>query len=250
MQQRDEQVAPAEAILARRREAEQDDNPQQREDDGEEDNGEAEEDDDSINREGEDEDNRFPQDLSLPVALPPDDPRRMLITAEERRIALALKRAVANNPDLVDNITDFMYAQCAIVDGDNLEKSMERLYSLQCFRQEYKIDDSAEQGVDLFRSCVKLIPHYHLSVTYHQSRGIYVMIYDNAGFFSRKVESSDETMRQWLGSSYYTELLINPDLEAVRRGSIVIVECSGYGMSDFFRYLLTTYSSIITCFDL
>ena len=214
---------PAEPAAHEHEEAHQDE-------DEDEDNVEGEDDDTNDNNEDENEDEnqrQYPQHLIPPLVLASNDPRRMLITADERRIALAIQQAVTENPDM-KSVSDFMCAQCAIVDGDNLEASMERLYGLQCFREEYQIDDTVEQGLEFFQKFTKLMPKYHLCLTYHNARGVYVLIYDNAGFYASKVDS-DETMKLWLGSSYYHGAIVTPDLEAARRGVIMIAECGGYG---------------------
>lgn len=207
-------------------------------------NEESEDDDTSHNHDTDDEEEednqqqQYPQHIIPPlVVLESNDPRRMLITPDERRRALAIKQAVQEHPDM-QGVSDFMCAQCAIVDGDNLEASMERLYGLQCFKEEYHIDDTVQQGLDLFRKFTKLMPQYHLCFTYHSARGVYVLVYDNAGFYSSRVEN-DESIQLWLGSTYYHGAIITPDLEAARRGVIMIAECDGYGMSCFVFHVFT-----------
>ena len=59
-----------------------------------------------------------------------DDPRRMRLQQEEIDNALVIKDAVAMLPEL-DSVSDFMCTQLALIDGDNVEHSMQRLHQLQ-----------------------------------------------------------------------------------------------------------------------
>lgn len=163
---------------------------------------------------------------ALPNVLLKDDPNRMRITSEERRVALLIKQAVLEHPD-IRGVSDFMCAQLAIVDGGDIEESLERLFKWQCVREEYKVSDTVEDCVYSFAKFLKIMPRYHLGFAYHDVGGNYVMIYDNANFDSRVLENEDNVIT-WMQSSYYHCDVLNPDLEAVRRGVLFMAECEGY----------------------
>jgi hypothetical protein len=152
-------------------------------------------------------------------------PSRMLLTDHERHLAINIKEAIAANPE-VDSVTDFMCAQLALIEGDNIEGAIARAYHLQCFREEYGIRDTAEDGKKCFADYVELFPGAHLALTYYFGEGNYVMVYDNANFDSSRLRS-DESIHCWLGGTYYTCTAFSPDFEAIRKGVIIITECEG-----------------------
>jgi hypothetical protein len=155
-----------------------------------------------------------------------DDRRRMLLSDHERNLAIHIKAAIAANPE-IDSISDFMCAQLALIDGENLQAATERAYHLQCFREEYGIMDTVEDGRKCFADYMHLFPKYHLHFTYYHQEGRYVMIFDNTHFDSSLVKS-EESLRCWLGGTYYTAVALCPDFEAIRKGVICVAECEGY----------------------
>jgi hypothetical protein len=161
---------------------------------------------------------------SRPMAF--DDADRMLLTQGERNLAINMKEAIAANPE-VNPVSDFMCAQLALIDGDDTERAIERLHHLQCFREEYGILDTAEDGIKCFTEYMNLFPRLHLCFTFHSEGGNYVMIYDNSQFESSHVRS-EEHLRSWLGGNYYTCAVFNPDFESIRTGSVLVAECRGY----------------------
>jgi len=160
------------------------------------------------------------------------EPGRMEITPTERQQALAIK-AAANNCHELDPVKDFLYAQLALIDGDDIEKALERLHHMQYFKQEYAINDTAEDGNQIFREYLRLLPKFHLCFTYNHDGGNYVVVYDNAAF-DKSVFNTEAKVRCWLGGTYYTLIAMNPDFEAVRRGTIMILECEGLSWSRIF----------------
>lgn len=171
------------------------------------------------------EDPRFP-DVIPDRVLAMNDPDRMQITATERQRALAIKRAISNDPE-IDPVSDFMCAQMALVVQDDIEGGLERLLHMQEFRKEYDIKDTAVEAVQTITRCLTLMPGSHLSFSFHYDEGIYVMIFDNAKFTADTIQLHDRHIRTQLAGSYYSLSALCPDLEAVRKGSIFIIECEG-----------------------
>ena len=78
-----------------------------------------------------------------------DDPT-MRITRTERERALEIKEAVEADHRLT-NLSDFEYAQYALSTGEeSLERIRERVYIIQCFRDEYRLGDTIEEGILFF----------------------------------------------------------------------------------------------------
>jgi hypothetical protein len=154
-----------------------------------------------------------------------DSPQRMRLSDHERDLAINIRAAIAANPE-VNPVSDFMCAQLALLDGDNLEEATARVHHLQCFREEYGIMDTAQDGRKCFADYIKLFPKLHLCFTHFYHDGNYVLIYDNAHFDSSQVRS-EESLRCWLGGTYYSCAAVCPDFEAIRNGLILMAECEG-----------------------
>ena len=70
---------------------------------------------------------------------PPTPPHpMMIITDQERGWALALKEAVAANPDLA-NLSDMDYAYHAIATRGDSEMALQQIQGMQVFREQYKV---------------------------------------------------------------------------------------------------------------
>lgn len=65
-----------------------------------------------------------------------------------------------------------------------------------------------------------------LSFTFNYDQGNYVILYDVPRLDTRLLNSEDR-IRTWLGGCFYKLAILCPDLEAVRRGAIMISECEG-----------------------
>jgi len=90
------------------------------------------------------------------------------------------------------------------------------------FREEYNILDKLHDGVLALSVFVDLFPEFHLSFTYDHEQGTFIIIYDLRRFSLAQLKGKEES---WLRGSYYTLTALNPDLEAIRRGVILINEC-------------------------
>lgn len=163
-----------------------------------------------------------------------DDPNRMVLTPEERQFAMAIKEAVRNDAEL-DNLPDFYYAQLALLDSGNVEHALGRARFLQAFREEYKIEDNPSKGLKAFRDYVQLQPGNMLSFEYHQRDGNYVMVFDFCKAFFPKTFSRDEgALQTWLSALYFMFHCVSPDLQAIRAGVVLLVECEGFSWTKHF----------------
>jgi hypothetical protein len=154
-----------------------------------------------------------------------NDPRRMELSPRERDLAILIKQAIANTADL-DPVSDFMCAQLALIDGDNTEKAVHRVHHMQCLKEEYGILDTVQDSRRCFEANMELFPRIHLCFTYLQETGEYIMIYDNAKFECRLL-NSDERTRNWMGGLYYTCHLFCSDFAAIRCGTTLVFENEG-----------------------
>lgn len=179
----------------------------------------------------------------------PDDPLRMKLTREEHAWAWDIKDCIEMLDDL-DNLCDFWYAQLAIVCQDNVEDAVKRAYGLQCFREEYKIRDSVEQGCHCMQQLVyELSPKQLLSFSFSHSDGTYVLVHDITKADTNRV-STPKKCDDYFGFCYYLHTLWGPDFESIRKGGICCVECEGWDWKKkqdgklilrYFTRLLTFY---------
>lgn len=171
---------------------------------------------------------QVPQDEAVSMDYTgPLDPRRMLLTSQERRWALAIREAIHQNPK-IDPVSDFVCAQLALTCADNVEDALWRASGLQTFRQEYSVLDSLAEGCRLVKDLVGLFPELYLSLSYAPSEHRYTLAYDLSKHSSQTIKDSHHNFITWIKSGYYMAVMMNPDLAACRNGVNQIVECEGY----------------------
>jgi hypothetical protein len=193
------------------------------EDDSSDQGSEAAEDDFSDQGSETSDDATVPGEPLVPERFVNDIPSRMTLTDHERNLAINIKAAITANPE-INAVSDYMCAQLALIEGDNLEGALARVTHLQCVREEYKIMDTAEDGARCFADYINLFPKLHLYFTFSEDEDTYVMVFDNTNFDFSQVKS-EEDLRCWLGGIYYTCAAASPDFESIRKGLIFIAEC-------------------------
>ncbi|CAB9500140.1 expressed unknown protein [Seminavis robusta] len=192
---------------------------------------------DQNNREMETEDNEYESDSSESGSSESDsreseeDYSRMQLTDEERQWALNVKQAIEDDPEL-DSVSDFWVAQLALIEQGDTEAALERAHQMQSFRQEYGILDTYEHGKQVLHEFMDLFPEFFLSFSFLD--GAYVLVFDTAKLYANTLNTKPGAMAAWLGSVYYTNHCMSPDLEAVKRGIVYIIECEGFDWSKHF----------------
>ena len=162
----------------------------------------------------------------LPEIMGPNDPKRMILTRQERQWALDIKNAVEHVPEL-DKLNDFWYGQLAIICKEDVADAVARVQGLQHFRQEYDINDTLQDGCQALQGMIKLLPQHELAFGFSHSDGCYINVSDMAKYEPAKKITRHREEIQWFAGSYYQLQAINPDLESIRKGSITLVECEG-----------------------
>jgi CRAL/TRIO domain len=171
----------------------------------------------------------------------------MTITTPELERSRKVQEAVASHKNLVDlqhrqhlkgrkaaKLTAFDFAQQSIVASgeETAEDIADRLYKLQCFRDEYRIQDTAEEGVSLINQLMEIMPGYLLSVDFAPRYGSYIFVWDFAAFYPAKVKE-EKDLRILLGALYYICHCLSTDLKAVRSGVVFITECQGMSSENW-----------------
>ncbi|CAB9505365.1 expressed unknown protein [Seminavis robusta] len=154
------------------------------------------------------------------------------LTDAETRWALEIKQAVEARSDEIKALSDYEYAQYALVSRGDVTDALRRIQGLQEFRDEYKIDDTLEQGMDLLRKFTIQQPWFVLDVEYEAPLGHFVCVYDYGVLDPSKVDFPED-WRIYLGGLYYIFQILQSNLGAVREGIVHIVECEGMNWRNF-----------------
>lgn len=193
---------------------------------------------------------RFRQEQDLSKVLSRRDPDRMKVTKEERHNALEIKATIEMSADLED-LTDLMYVQLAIVCKDNVEDAVKRCHAMQEFRQDYKIVNNLEQAQRYLHWGVRLFPLFFLSFAFSETDGTYIFAHDVEKLEPKRFTSS-EMIDDWMKHLYYSHILFFPDVESIRKGVVLIAECEGMTLrrdvlqlnNKFFSQFLAFYPFI------
>jgi CRAL/TRIO domain len=174
-----------------------------------------------------------------------DDPS-MALNDDELRWARQIKDAIHDTPHLRP-ISDMECAQWAIVTvgQQNLDEVLERVYRLQCFREQYNIGNITsstspltlegilEEGVALIRTYIKeQQPGHLLTIDHMASQGHYLIVWDRAAFRPAKVMCEDD-WRVYQGCTYFIFLILSSNVRAIREGIALILECEGMGYQNY-----------------
>ena len=89
----------------------------------------------------------------------------MTLSEDETQWANALKLRVEASED-IQNLSDYEYAQFAIHSQGKLRGALSRIQGLQAFREEYNINDTVEEGIELLRAFQEQQSWFLLDVNY------------------------------------------------------------------------------------
>ncbi|CAB9515587.1 expressed unknown protein [Seminavis robusta] len=149
--------------------------------------------------------------------------------------AWEIKEAIDRDEEL-NPISDYEVAQLAIVtlgQQEDLYSIRERVLALQCLRQEHKLTETPQEGVELMRQLTcQQQPGHILAFDLAQNQSHYIGVFD----FARNKPSAVQTDKDWrvyLGGYYYLLNAANSNLTTIRNGFTSIVECDGMGYHSF-----------------
>jgi CRAL/TRIO domain len=154
--------------------------------------------------------------------------------AESHKRLLNLQQRQRLKGHKVAKLTAYDFAQQAIVaSAEETEDDIaDRLYKLQCFRDEYRIQDTVEEGVTLIHQLMEMMPGYLLSVDFAPRYGSYIFVWDFAAFYPAKLKEQKD-LRIFLGALYYICQCLSTNLKAVRSGVVFITECQGMSAANW-----------------
>ena len=158
------------------------------------------------------------------------------LSSEELRWARELKAATiaaAKESDHLKEISDFEYAHYALYTRGDVEQALERIEMMQHFREEYKINDTPEEGMEiLLRFTREQQPWFMVSIDYSSTQGHFIYVYDYARL-NPGVVKYPEDWRIFLGGMYYIYQLSQCNFMACREGIVHICECDSMSNNNF-----------------
>lgn len=155
--------------------------------------------------------------------------------SEEARIRALEIKAEVESLGQINNLSDMDYAQFAITFGVemSMEKIIDRIYKLQCFKSEYGLNDTVEEGSTLMRKLILSQPGYILSVDFAPKYGAYIFVFDFAAFNPTRCTRSKHDLRIFMGGIYYIFKCLTANLQAIQEGVVFITECDGMRNNNF-----------------
>jgi hypothetical protein len=184
----------------------------------------------------------------LPAHMAAADPRRMLLINEEAWWALDIKIAIEQDLELV-NLSDFLYAQLAIICKNDVEDALRRARIMQRIRNEYEILERLDQGCLALKEMIEIQRGLLLSFQFDADSSAYTLVHDLPKCNTTVLTSAD-CVEKWMVGLYYIFHTLCPDLESIRRGFKCVAKCEGMDhtklqglnqLKDTFTELLSIY---------
>lgn len=166
------------------------------------------------------------------------DPLTMQLTNTERGWALALQQAVSNRPDL-NEMSDLWITHYALVAGGNTQNALHRIACMQAFQEEYKVDNSVEQGVQSLEQLMLQQPGLLLSLDVDSTtlQGLHIM--DCSRLHPDVALKTHRTWPVLVVGFYYYFLVCQPTLATIRNGQYTMQD---YGEWDWHNCSLEGFS--------
>jgi len=193
----------------------------------------------------------------VPEHLRYGDASGMILTDEERSWASEIKAALRErSADLeieVDRISDMNIAQIAIVkyrlqpnnnnnndendddendDDKRMAEVVDIAYKLQCFRDQYRILDTVEDGVASVAAFMDQQEGFLLDVSYLPSLGAFNWSCDYACVNPGALKMPAD-WRTFQAGCYYQMLAASMDFRSIRKGLMTLSECDGMDFHNF-----------------
>lgn len=174
----------------------------------------------------------------------------MELKQSEYDFAREIKRLVEATPHVQNLMMDFDYVCYAIAAAnETLEQVLARIYTMQCFREQYRIQDTPEEGIDLiFQRMGTLQPYMLLEIDYIERNQSSFCVYDLAAHNPARIKT-DHDLRVFLGGHYYIWHCQFTEFRSLRVGTTVLIECMDSNMDNFdFTLVRKLVHELIKCY--
>ena len=141
-----------------------------------------------------------------------------------------------------------MAAQLALKYQADVASAVECAQKMKEFREEHRIEESFECSRQMIRKYVDIMPDQLLSFAFNHEDGNYVLVCDVGNFYvENRTGRGKDAIDIWLGGSYLLCHAMSPDLEAIRRGVVIINEVEGFDWKKTLEWTLlgNGFSSLV-----
>jgi hypothetical protein len=187
------------------------------------------------------------------VPVPPPSPLA-LMTEDEVQLAHRIRHAAATTTaGLSSSSSDFEIAQLAVTclangEAEDMDAILTRLFQLQCFRQEYRIQDTIEDATEIWRIFMtEQQPQHILEIDIVKPSLNFIFMFDNRAFNPKAVDLPKD-WRTFLGAYYYMAQCMCKDLRSIREGIVVVIECEGMGVDNWDPHVLERWTNELISF--
>ena len=194
----------------------------------------------------------------------------MDLTEEERGWALAIKDALTKeNAALAASLTDFEYAQHALIAKNSVPKALKRMERLETFRKEHNValprETTADAAMETIQKFETLSPEFLVAFGKQEATATekgstttdannnetentttendddkktsnnqahYVTTWDYATFLPANYKAKED-WKTCFAAFYYMLDAMQPDMDSIRAGIIILCEAQGIGWKNF-----------------
>lgn len=128
----------------------------------------------------------------------------------------------------IDQSSDYWYAQLALVCTDS-PQAIEKAKGIQILKQEFEIRDTLEEGCRAIQQLVELLPEMWLYFCYDRTTGRYTLVKDLSKTHSELLDPRTPNCNKFMVGYYYLFKASACDMEAIRKGMHVLVDCKNVG---------------------
>lgn len=181
------------------------------------------------------EDNDFVSEEEAAEIKAKNDPRRMRLTQDEWERAYEVKKEFLDPASGLDTVSDYWCAQLAMVGeglpGQDLTELVGMAKGTQTFKREFDIRDTPEEGCRALQRLVELAPQMFLHFGFEESEGTFLLAQDGNGCDFSIVNSTPRNFNAFMVGMYYMLHAATCDMDFIRKGTIIHVDCTNVGWS-------------------
>lgn len=160
----------------------------------------------------------------------PDD---MWLSPLECSWAQELKETIEMEESGIEPLTDFEYAEHAIVAQGNLEEALRRIQGMQTFREVYRPKDTVQEGVYYMQAQIRLLPGVYMHTDISAETGTCMCVWNFAKFDPTRLLATEENWKTHILGEYFWRHMQQPTFRSVRQGSYQLIESRGVGWHNF-----------------
>jgi hypothetical protein len=174
----------------------------------------------------------------MPKDATPKSALKSKMTDEERVWVIALEDALKKSKEEFGRLTEFDIAVHAIIAKDQPSKALHRLRRLKKFKQRYSVrdDSTVYEAIKIVHAFVHAHPDF-LQAFGKDASGRWVLFFRLEALTTTTTEPSKNNTDESFAALYYIFHAMQPDLDAIRNGTIWIGDFEGVTRRHIFPIL-------------